>query len=678
MSAEYAIEIAASMPAGEVTNAQLDTMIQGLTGAGKGADFFQTAMKQVSASLDVAKAASAAATASLAEGNAQYRELEKAANLAAKAVEKAGSKGAIDPELSAESARADAALKGYAQTLRELEQNAAAATKSEEAFATQLANVRKLSSHVDKTLAGSAEATEKLRGGLAAVPGPVGKIGASLLAPVQGFQKLSAEMGAGNAAMLLTATAAAGLVVGVIALTAALIAGTIAVAAWAVGLADTARSAKLADEAARALVPGLGDMTADLQAIGKETGATSAQMRGWIKQLDAAKVSADDLPDALRAVALSSAALGQEGVSEYFDQLKDAKGAVSDLSATVNSKLGGIVAKQMRGLDAQAATFKKNIGSLFGGLNIEPVLAGLERLVGLFDESTVAGQTIKFLFESVFQPLIDQADKAALVIEAFALGFLIALTKVYIAVKPAIKAVKEFFGFEDTSLADTLDLAKQAGELIVPVFLVFVGILGAIIGVIAVVIVQFVAVQVAIYAMVAAVVYAGVQIVQGIIGAWEAVTTFLSEIDLAETGANILQGLANGITGAAGFVKDAVSNAVKAAIKSAKDLLGIASPSKVFAEIGGFTGEGFAGGVDDSAPDAQAAMTRMVDPAPAAAKASEGAPAAAGGSSGAGGSYAGAVFNFYGVEGAEDAAARFREMLLLAQEGNLAALGGGE
>jgi hypothetical protein len=678
MSAEYAIEIAASMPAGEVTNAQLDTMIQGLTGAGKGADFFQTAMKQVSASLDVAKAASAAATASLAEGNAQYRELEKAANLAAKAVEKAGSKGAIDPELSAESARADAALKGYAQTLRELEQNAAAATKSEEAFATQLANVRKLSSHVDKTLAGSAEATEKLRGGLAAVPGPVGKIGASLLAPVQGFQKLSAEMGAGNAAMLLTATAAAGRVVGVIALTAARIAGTIAVAAWAVGLADTARSAKLADEAARALVPGLGDMTADLQAIGKETGATSAQMRGWIKQLDAAKVSADDLPDALRAVALSSAALGQEGVSEYFDQLKDAKGAVSDLSATVNSKLGGIVAKQMRGLDAQAATFKKNIGSLFGGLNIEPVLAGLERLVGLFDESTVAGQTIKFLFESVFQPLIDQADKAALVIEAFALGFLIALTKVYIAVKPAIKAVKEFFGFEDTSLADTLDLAKQAGELIVPVFLVFVGILGAIIGVIAVVIVQFVAVQVAIYAMVAAVVYAGVQIVQGIIGAWEAVTTFLSEIDLAETGANILQGLANGITGAAGFVKDAVSNAVKAAIKSAKDLLGIASPSKVFAEIGGFTGEGFAGGVDDSAPDAQAAMTRMVDPAPAAAKASEGAPAAAGGSSGAGGSYAGAVFNFYGVEGAEDAAARFREMLLLAQEGNLAALGGGE
>jgi hypothetical protein len=306
MSAEYAIEIAASMPAGEVTNAQLDTMIQGLTGAGKGADFFQTAMRQVSASLDSAKAASAAASASLAEGNAQYRELEKAANMAAKAVEKAGAKGAIDPKLSAESARADAALQGYSRTLRALEQNAAAATKGEAALAAQLANVRKLASHVDKTLAGSAEATEKLRGGLAAVPGPVGKIGASLLAPVQGFQKLAAEMGAGNAAMLLTATAAAGLVVGLIALTAALVAGTIAVAAWAVGLADGKRSAALAQEAVEAMNPAIAEAAPLFGAITKETGQTTTELNGLVKSLKAAKVSAEDMPDALRVGGLPS------------------------------------------------------------------------------------------------------------------------------------------------------------------------------------------------------------------------------------------------------------------------------------------------------------------------------------------------------------------------------------
>jgi hypothetical protein len=679
MSAEYAIEIAASMPAGETTNAQLDQMIQGLTGAGKGADFFQTAMKQVSASLDQAKATAAAANGALADGNAQYRELEKAANMAAKAVEKAGTKGVIDPKLSAESARADAALQGYARTLRGLEQNAAAATKSEAAFAAQLANVRKLASHVDKTLAGSAEATEKLRGGLAAVPGPVGKIGSSLLAPVQGFQKLSAEMGSSNALMLLTATAAAGLVVGVIALTAAVIAGTIAIAAWAVGLADGKRSAALAQEAVEAMNPAIAEAAPLFGAITKETGQTAAELNGLVKSLKAAKVSAEDMPDALRAAALAEAALGKGGSADFLANIKEGKVAVSQLAAETQGKLGGIVAKQMRGLDAQTKTFKKNIGELFGGLNIEPVLAGLERLVGLFDANTAAGQTIKFLFESVFQPLIDQADKAALVIESFALGFLIGMTKLYIALKPAIKAVKEFFGFEDTGLTDTLDMAKKAGELIVPVFLVFAGIMGLVVGAIVLAVAQFVAIQLAIYAVIAAVVYAGVAIVQGIVGAWQAVTSYLSEIDLAETGAQILQGLANGITGAAGFVKDAVANAVNGAIKSAKDLLGIASPSKVFAEIGGYTGEGFAGGVDDAAPDAQAAMIDMVDPAPAAAKSKRAGSGDSGDKPGsAGSSYAGAVFNFYGVEGAEDAIARFREMLTLAQEGDLAALGGGE
>jgi hypothetical protein len=650
MSAEYAIEIAASMPAGEVTNAQLDTMIQGLTGAGKGADFFQTAMRQVSASLDSAKAASAAASASLAEGNAQYRELEKAANMAAKAVEKAGAKGAIDPKLSAESARADAALQGYSRTLRALEQNAAAATKGEAALAAQLANVRKLASHVDKTLAGSAEATEKLRGGLAAVPGPVGKIGASLLAPVQGFQKLAAEMGAGNAAMLLTATAAAGLVVGLI-----------------------------AQEAVEAMNPAIAEAAPLFGAITKETGQTTTELNGLVKSLKAAKVSAEDMPDALRAAALAEAALGKGGSADFLADIKAGKVAVSQLAAEAQGKLGGIVAKQMRGLDGQAKTFKKNIGELFGGLNIEPVLAGLERLVGLFDQNTAAGETIKFLFESVFQPLIDQADRAALVIEAFALGFLIGMTKVYIALKPAIKAVTEFFGFSDTSLSDVLEIATKAGEYAAFIFVGFVAALVAVGAVIGVVIASVVAIQVAIWAMIAALVAAVVYVNSAFISAFQAVWTFLAELPakMVTMGSDLIMGLVNGITGSAGAVVEAITGAVGGAISSAKKLLGIASPSKVFAEIGGYTGEGFAGGVDDSAPEAQAAMTNMVDPAPAAAKASEGAPAGGGSS---GGAPAVHIENLYlaGAKASKAETLSLSEALTRLIQGDASALGGEE
>ncbi|MEI9950633.1 MAG: hypothetical protein WDO74_17055 [Pseudomonadota bacterium] len=41
------------------------------------------------------------------------------------------------------------------------------------------------------------------------------------------------------------------------------------------------------------------------------------------------------------------------------------------------------MAKQMLGLDKQSEKLKANIGQLFGGLNIEPVLAGFQKLVAL-------------------------------------------------------------------------------------------------------------------------------------------------------------------------------------------------------------------------------------------------------------------------------------------------------
>lgn len=65
-------------------------------------------------------------------------------------------------------------------------------------------------------------------------------------------------------------------------------------------------------------------------------------------------------------------------------------------------------------------------------------------------------------------------------------------------------------------------------------------------------------------------------------------------------GSQIIQGLVNGITGAAGRVVDAVTSAVGGAIEAAKSFLGIASPSKVFKEIGDFTMQGFEVGIDES------------------------------------------------------------------------------
>src|SRR5690606_217818 len=103
--------------------------------------------------------------------------------------------------------------------------------------------------------------------------------------------------------------------------------------------------------------------------------------------------------------------------------------------------------------------------------------------------------------------------------------------------------------------------------------------------------------------------------------------------------------------------------------------LGIASPSKVFAEIGENTGEGMSKGVEDTAPAVQGALETMVEP-PSVAAASAGAGAAEGAASAGGGiDLSGAVFNLYGVEGADDAADRISEALTRLIEGDAAQLG---
>ncbi len=154
-----------------------------------------------------------------------------------------------------------------------------------------------------------------------------------------------------------------------------------------------------------------------------------------------------------------------------------------------------------------------------------------------------------------------------------------------------------------------------------------------------------------------------------LVGAFNAASAWLSSFSLAEVGSNIITGLVNGITSAGPAVLKALGGVVQGAVDGAKKLLGIASPSKVFAEIGGFTAEGMAVGVEGATGDVQGALETMVSPPEVKAASAEV------GSGGGGANLAGAVFNFYGVEGAEDARAKFEETLTRVLEGDVTKLG---
>jgi hypothetical protein len=564
--AQFAIDVAASMPAGEATIAELDELTAQLMGAGKNADHFQRAIQQVSTSLDAAKAATVAANDALADGSNEYRTLERAALQSAKAAEKAGraNDGVIPHELAAQAAKASLAVDHYAGELAQLEQAAKQAAAAETTLGRTFENVRKLNAHANTTLAQNSERLSKLQGALGAVGGPLGRLGQLTIAPAKSFTELSQSMGTMGAVSVIAAVGVAAVAAAILAAGVAAVVGVVKIAKWAVMLSD---------------------------------------------------------------------------------------------------KFGNV--------QRQADRIESNFASLFSGLNVDPVTDALERIAELFDETTESGSTIKFLFESLFQPLIDQADKAAIVVEAFALGFLIGLLKLYIAAKPVIKAVAEFFGFDDPTTADTLEIITTAGQYAAGAFVALVAVLGVltavVLGVGAVIAGPFIAAFMAVPI-----------VVNAVLGAIRGVVDYIKSISFVEMGADIMRGLASGITGAAGFVVDAVRNAINGAIKSAKALLGIASPSKVFGDLGENTGEGFAGGVEASAPAAQSAMADMVSPLAAQDAAAQRPTASAtpAASSGASINLAGAVFTFHGVKDAEDAELRFSEMLTRVLEGDAAQIGG--
>jgi hypothetical protein len=706
-NAEYVINIASEL-SGDETLAELDELTSELMGAGRGAEFFQQAIQRVSRDLEAAASAAASANADLADGNATYRALEVAANQAAKTVERLGLKGDVMSRAYLEAARASsdasAALGTHAVKLAGLESAAAGAAARERELADTLKGVTKVSSHVDKSIADQAKEWRVLSGVLGDLPGPLGKVARSFAAGEAAEARFAGRFGEDAGMALKLGLGIAGVTAAAVALTAALAVGAVKVALWAVSLADASRNAELAVEAMQVMTPELAGMSGLIADVSKETGMTAVELNTLAGSLLDAGKSADQMEDSLRAAAFAQTALGAKGAASYMKLVQaatDAQKAVDEAAAksggAVDKKLttkleaanaalgdfeqkavvglGGVVARQMQGVGAQSERFQTNIAKLFGGLDIDPALAGLSKLVDLFDENSASGKAIKFIFETVFQPLINGADDAATAVEAFVLGFMIGAMKLYLALRPAIKAIEEFFGLDGSELEIDFKSITAIGEALAPVFLAVAAVIGGVLLVAFAAVAAIVASQIAVwyslykagelvYDMFVAIIdgvmsvadavveafrgiiepvvqffmgeidlsTAAVRIVMGFVngvlgvgnavlgafmGIWSSVVTWFSGLPFGQMGIDLIRGFVGGITGGAGAVVSAVTNVMRGALNAAKSVLGIASPSKETEELAGFTVSGFTNEIDDSTPDVQAGMAEMLAVPPA-------------------------------------------------------------
>jgi phage-related minor tail protein len=251
--------------------------------------------------------------------------------------------------------------------------------------------------------------------------------------------------------------------------------------------------------------------------------------------------------------------------------------------------------------------------SIFAKLGpaVKPFMKAVKELFGNFNKGT---------------PIIKSLQKIAT--EVFTVIFKYAT----IAVK-AIGAVIKWFG-GTKGISKAWAGVKAAFSAVISVLSIFWPILrgivvGAVVGIM--MIVAYVQSLVAAWDEFSSVIGAVGDVVSGVIdSALGAVSGFADgAIDAASS---FISGLVGGISSGAGAVVDAVKNLASGALGAFKSVLGIHSPSKVMAKMGGFAAEGAAQGLDKGSDRVEASGAKL-----GGAMAS-GAAGAAGGAKGGKGS----------------------------------------
>lgn len=638
--------------ANDGTSFQIDLPVTGAEGVRSAAD----QMDLLASRLTAASAAATNASAAVKSGEVAYKQAEASYDRAAKSLERIdvamqSASGKTLANLIArqgEAAQAvvssKTALDGEATALDRLRTSASAADKEVESLTQAQAAAKKSLDASKKSQADSMAANELLASSLGKLGGPLGAVGQKAFELRGAWDKMGKALGAAGP-YLAVSVAFVAIAAGVIAVGAAAVAGVAQIGAWAVGLADAARTQGLLAAGIARSVDGGRELDAAIDSLSRRVPQTSEELTSMAAELAKTGLRGKALTDTLETNATAAAKL----------------------------KFGPEWQSQMISLEQSQKRLKSGLNGLFSGLKIDALLEGLSTLVDTFDEGSASGQAIKVVFESLFQPLVDGAAGMVPKIRHAFLQFEILALKALIAIKP--------WG---STILKVGEVIAVVGAVMLGVFAVAIGVVvglcGALVASIVAPIALFAALAAGVVYLSSVVIGLGVDLVNGIVGglqsAWTAASNFgaqilavLSNVSLVDAGAQIIAGLVAGITGGATAAVDAVSNVATSVIGAAKTALGIASPSKVFAEIGAYTAQGMEQGIEGSSGSVESAMSDLATPTtPSAGAASGGAQAPSGGNT--------YTFVFQGgASPSDDIVEKVRQIILDTVEGAVIQLG---
>jgi len=266
-----------------------------------------------------------------------------------------------------------------------------------------------------------------------------------------------------------------------------------------------------------------------------------------------------------------------------------AETGIKAIDEVAHKKFGGAAAGNALDFGAQIMKAKENVLNLFKDVNVQPFLDALHKVLSLVDSNTASGKALKEVLTGAMNAFFKAAAATIPYVEAFLLGVAIGALDIYIALKPAIHSVEKLLGVKNDKTANGLKTAAAAGKTFAAAIVV-----GG-----AAVVVVFGAIAAAVAAPIAAwhKMNSAAQSVGKTIGnAFKKAYHFLSTLDWAGVADALIEGIVQGIKNGAAKVIGAVKDLAANTVKTAKASFGIASPSKVFREIGLYNAEGLSQG----------------------------------------------------------------------------------
>jgi hypothetical protein len=444
---------------------------------------------------------------------------------------------------------------------------------------------------------------DQLRSALMQSNGPIG----SMSGQVAG---LATKLGTAGLVGVLVLAAAAGIALGV-----AMGVAISKLAMYALVVADAARAEQLHLEALTKIPSWWGraagkasELVAITSTMSDKWGVARTEVGKFTRELYAAGYRGNGLKNAVEASSVALAAFGGDAseAQRYMGAISWQFGLMGKGSAAfaarVKKDLGDIAIRQSLGFSKQMGMLRQHIGQLFTDVRIEPFLKSLHGVTSLFSQTTVSGQILKRLFESLLNPLFGGAADAGTAIKHL----------VQDMIYWALKAQGYWLDLQ-IWVARTFNYKGDLGTLMaltsLKIALGFAAIAG---GALAIAMLGITFSAVTLVAAIGAIGYTLYWVGSQFKWLYDNATN----LDWSQLGFDILKGIGNGIINGTKWAVDAILGAAGAIKDAFKKALGIKSPSLVFRTQARFIPMGAALGIRDETPKVWAAARDMAPEPP--------------------------------------------------------------